>query len=417
MRILFLDQFTSWGGAQFALRDVMLEARKRGWDPHLMAPGHGPLAAFCESAGIGFRDLALSSYANGYKTPADMARFALDLARSVRQVRSAVAEWRIDVIYANGPRVLPACLGMGRPVLFHAHSYLEKTYARAIARACVSLTGAGVLAASRFAARPFAGRAITVYNGVPDCGWVPRRRPAGTAKIGIIGRIAPEKGHLDFLEAAGRLSHRDVTFHVFGAAQFSDPAYERRLREKARGARLESPRVEFHGWTSDVATALHGLDILAVPSAPFEACPRIVIEALSAGTPVAAYPSGGIPEILTDRVTGLIAADRTSGDLARSIEQFLDCPGLMEQCSHQGRRAWEMRFGLERFRKEAGDSIASFVEAPSRGAADKRNHGAEVAGATADKKDGLVCARTHSRRIHGEEPLPEDAHPASRILH
>jgi len=44
VRIVFLDQFSDFGGAQLCLRDVIEEVSSRGWQAEVMAPGAGPLA-------------------------------------------------------------------------------------------------------------------------------------------------------------------------------------------------------------------------------------------------------------------------------------------------------------------------------------------------------------------------------------
>ena len=182
-----------------------------------------------------------------------------------------------------------------------------------------------------------------------DLGYrAPRFREA-QVRVGIIGRIAPEKGHLDFIRAARilRSSGNDVRFTIHGAGLFSDPAFERRARELAAGG-----PVDFCGWSDDISKVLHDLDVLAVPSAASEATPRVIMEALSAGTPVVAYTSGGIPEIIQDGFTGVLTAAKTHVDLARSIEDLLADSGRMAALSWNGRREWERRFRLERFQQE-----------------------------------------------------------------
>ena len=384
MKILFLDQFTHWGGAQIGLRDVILEARQRGWEPFLMAPGQGPLAEFCASADIPFQALSGYSYSSGRKSLPDLVRYPFDAANAARHVRALAGRCGIDLVYVNGPRMLPAGAAAGCPMLFHAHSYLDRNYARTIAGMCLRYRPAKVIAVSHFAARAYAQRPTVVYNGVEDHGYLARPQTGRQARIGIIGRIAPEKGHLDFVRAAAKLRHKGAQFIVFGAALFSGPAYERSVREI--GGRAE---VEFRGWTSDVAAALRELDVLAAPSSPVEACPRVVLEALSAGVPVVAYPSGGIPEIITHNETGLLTRQSTADALAESIENILDDPALSERCSRQGRQEWANRFSSIRFRKEIGDLIACYgagFEAPERGAANYGPNSEQVvSGAAAEK--------------------------------
>ena len=182
-------------------------------------------------------------------------------------------------------------------------------------------------------------------NGVSDQTFAPRPLRLGSSHVGIIGRIAPEKGQLDFIEAARAISRsgRHVRVSVFGAGLFSDPQYEKQLRRAAADS-----EIEFRGWADPVSAALNEIDVLAVPSNGFEATPRVIMEAFSAGTPVVAYPSGGIRELIRDGETGVLTCSATSDSLARSLADLLNKPELMAKLSAAGRREWETRFQRDR---------------------------------------------------------------------
>jgi glycosyltransferase involved in cell wall biosynthesis len=356
MRILFLDQFSERGGAQIGLREILDETLRRGWQAMVMIPGNGPFHQDCADRGIPSRELPLSHYANGHKTLRDVIRYSFDSVRAAAALRDTVREFKPDLIYVNGPRPLPAALCRARstPVIFHAHSRLDSRCTRAIARWCVDLGRMRVIAISEFVARPFA-RSNVIYNGVRDHGFFARPLAGGPLTIGILGRISPEKGHLDFVEAARLLTagRSGIRFAIFGAALFADDAYERQVRAAAAGL-----PIDFHGWTDDVAAALHEVDVLAVPSGPAEGATRVIMEAFSAGTPVVAYASGGIPELVRHGETGLLTAARTGHSLASALQTLLSDAGLMERLPTQSRREWEQRFRLERCQREVGDFIA-----------------------------------------------------------
>jgi glycosyltransferase involved in cell wall biosynthesis len=361
VRILFLDQYSEFGGAQLCLRDILAEVQRRGWQAEVMAPGSGPLLSFARDCGFDTKPLPVARYANGRKTPPNFLRFGVDMARCIRAVQRVVCERPVDLIYVNGPRVLPAAIGDQAPVVFHAHSVLGQNYARAIAGRALRWTRATALACSQFAAAPLQAvlgedNVRVVYNGAADHGF---RRPSpgsGPLRVGILGRIAPEKGHLDFLHAARLLAEdsADIRFAVIGAALFSDPDYERAVR-----ALGEASGVEFRGWTADVAGALHGLDILAVPSASVEASTRVVMEALSAGTCVVAYPSGGIPELIRTGHSGLLTDGYTPAALASAIRTLTGNYNLRARLAENGRKEWQARFTLQRFQREVCDRLAA----------------------------------------------------------
>jgi glycosyltransferase involved in cell wall biosynthesis len=353
---LFLDQFSERGGAQIGLREILDEAVRRGWQAMAMLPGGGPLHGDCADRGIPSYELPIPFYANGRKTAWDILRYPADCLRAANAVRAAVQQFAPDLIYVNGPRPLPAAiLGAGNTsVVFHAHSSLDRRYTRAIARWCVRRGRMRVIAISEFVARPFPGAAI-VYNGVRDHGFQPRPLPSGPRTIGILGRISQEKGQLDFVETARRLwlDLPELRCAIFGAALFADAGYEQKVRATAAGL-----PIDFHGWTDKVGEALHAIDVLVVPSGPAEGATRVIMEAFSAGTPVVAYASGGIPELVRHGETGLLSGARTPESLAASIHLLLSDPDLMTRLSANGRREWEQRFRLERCQRELADLIA-----------------------------------------------------------
>jgi glycosyltransferase involved in cell wall biosynthesis len=56
-----------------------------------------------------------------------------------------------------------------------------------------------------------------------------------------------------------------------------------------------------------------------------------LVEALIAGSAVVATPAGGIPEVVQDGETGLLARDGDPEDLARQIARLLDDPALRDR--------------------------------------------------------------------------------------
>jgi glycosyltransferase involved in cell wall biosynthesis len=222
---------------------------------------------------------------------------------------------------------------------------------RKIAELSVRRTGATVIAVSEFVARRYP-KSRVIYNGVPDYGCSRRRFGERPPRVGIVGRIAPEKGHLDFVRVALAISRvaRDARFFVYGERLFSEARYDSDVRAAARNA-----PVEFCGWKKDVGQVMRELDILVVPSGPSEAATRVIMEAFSAGTPVVAYRCGGIPELVDNGRTGILVDWPDVGLLAGRILSLLADRALMERLSIAGRREWDRRFRIGMFRTSVCD--------------------------------------------------------------
>lgn len=364
MKILCLDQFGELGGAQRCLLDLLPAMTERGWSVHVAAPGNGELAARAAALGASVDSIRCGPYASGTKTPMDMARFAIQTPRLAGEIQVLARRYGADVIYVNGPRLLPAvalAARGGAHVLFHSHSLLEGP-ARRLAGQALRVSRAAMVASSRFVAMPllpYSGeRGIrVVYNGARRMALPARPAPPGEFRIGVIGRIAPEKGQADFLRAARilRSAAPQCRYLICGAPLFSDQAAMR------YGAALESLGeglpVEFAGWHEEVEDVFARLDLLVVPSTAVDATPRVILEAFAAGVPVVAFAAGGIPEIVEQGVTGFLVEERSPKALALAILDALESPGRRAETAARARAKVLTEFSLERYRAQMVEAI------------------------------------------------------------
>lgn len=341
--IVFLDQYGELGGAQLCLLDLLPAVAERGWRAVVAAPAEGPLLDRCRAAGAAVEEIRLRT------NPAP--RFALDSAAAARCIARLLTSIRADLLYINGPRAVPAgvwAAGGRCRVVFHCHSVFPR--ATPIVGRLLRRARAVVIASSAFVLRPltrYVGGHV-VYNGVTDL--ARPRQPAAAPRIGVIGRISPEKGQLEFVEAARRLAPKlpAARFTICGAPQFSDPAYQQLVRRRAAGL-----PIDFLDWQEDVARVLAALDVLVVPSTGPESTTRVIPEAFSAGVAVVAARTGGIPEVVDDGVTGVLVGNGSPEQLAAAIHRLAAAPADRTRgMVAAGRAQYERRFTVERYRRE-----------------------------------------------------------------
>ena len=148
--------------------------------------------------------------------------------------------------------------------------------------------------------------------------------------VGIAARLEEVKGVDLFLDAARRLlaERDDVRFAVFGTG-----SQEEKLRALAAGL---GGRVRFMGFCDEIEQALGLLDV-AVVSSRGEAFCLSAAEALSMGTPVAAFDVDGVGEVVRNGETGLLAPAGNTAALAAQIGRLLDDPALRVRLGEQGR--------------------------------------------------------------------------------
>jgi len=392
MNVLIVDQFGEIAGAQRCLLDLLA-----GWPVNagrvvLAAPARGRLLATAASMGIDTFGLSCGEYTSGRKSIWDVLRFCLDQPLQRRILRGIIERNSIDTVYVNGPRVLAAAAAAAKGrcrVVFHAHNFLTRRYELALVRDAVSGSHASVIACCDNVAGPLRRtvrcRVHVIVNGVPEVRWRPRSTVRGSApwRLGLVGRISPEKGHIELLEAARTLAG-SVAIIIAGTSMFGTGGYEREVRRKA--GRLD---VRFAGWQNDVASVLHALDLLVVPSIAEPGLPRVVLEAFSAGVPVVAFPTGGIAEAVRHGETGFLAAEPTPAALAQTLRAVMSMPAAeLQRVTRNARAAWEAQWNVDRWRRD----VLAVLRSTNTGPLPSPREPASARGATVAPSEPPVSA-------------------------
>jgi succinoglycan biosynthesis protein ExoA len=152
------------------------------------------------------------------------------------------------------------------------------------------------------------------------------------AVIAIGGRLSPEKGVEDFLEASSmiKVAFPNARFIVFG-----DGVLRKHLEQRALELGLQD-RVIFAGFTPDLRSLLPGVDLL-VNASHSEEMPNIVLEAMAAGIPVVATAVGGVEEIAGPEQALLLVPPHSPRILANSIADLLREPVRAKEIGQKGR--------------------------------------------------------------------------------
>ncbi|MEO6715442.1 MAG: glycosyltransferase [Mycobacteriales bacterium] len=130
--------------------------------------------------------------------------------------------------------------------------------------------------------------------------------------IGFIGRTDPEKGVEDLLRA---MVDVPASLVIVGAPAYGPPGWAEALPQLAEDLGVQTT---FAGWVDQPWSSLAAMDVLAVPSWN-EPWGRVAAEALCAGVPVVATRAGGLTEIVTDGVDGLLVPPRDVGALHAAL--------------------------------------------------------------------------------------------------
>jgi len=231
----------------------------------------------------------------------------------------------------------------------------EDVVYRSVERLLLPLTGFFVFE-SQYTADAYSKRvgkkprnALVNYNGVPlpDIGRVSSEAvrlgysapPHKIPDIGVFGILRPQKGQLAALEAVAGLRRLNtaVRLHVFGAGP------DREALEVRAGTLGIADMTVFHGEVPDVLPHMWAMDLVLIPSI-FESFGYVALEAFSVGRPVAAAATGGLKEIVSDGVTGVLFNE---GEAAAAVLRILNEPGFSKRLTESAYAKFQESFSVD----------------------------------------------------------------------
>jgi D-inositol-3-phosphate glycosyltransferase len=168
--------------------------------------------------------------------------------------------------------------------------------------------------------------------------------PEGKKIVGVLGRLDPQKGQDVLLRAIPKITaeHPDVLFLIAGDETAGEPGHKKYLENLSRTLGVER-YVKFMKFTDDVPRLMAALDIFTLPSFS-ETFGLVVIEAMAMEKPVIATNAGGVPEIITNGINGLLVEPHNEQSLAVAIHRVLSNEQLRLSLAHTGRAAALKRY-------------------------------------------------------------------------
>jgi mannosyltransferase len=165
----------------------------------------------------------------------------------------------------------------------------------------------------------------------------------GRRAVGVVGRVRPEKGQGDFVEALAPLLARfeDWTPVLVGLAKGRDAAWVEALKAKSGG------KLVLVGEQADVAAWYRGLEVL-VQSSHREAFSMVVLEAMASGCCVVASRLPYMHRVLEDGRTGLFFEPGDVVGLRAQLERALSDEALRKRLGEAAAEEARRRFGVAR---------------------------------------------------------------------
>ncbi|MDR3647635.1 MAG: glycosyltransferase [Acidimicrobiales bacterium] len=337
-RVLLLIKGLGLGGAERLLVDVVAARDRERFDYEVayVLAAQDALVPAMEATGVPVHDL-------GGSASADL-RWTAALRRLLVRGRFDVLHSHLPYTAALGRLVALTLPRRSRPVLVYTeHSLWNKAavVTKAFNRATVGVDQALVVVS--VAARDalpvtLRSRARVVVHGVDRTRFTPllKQRTAlrrvvrdelGVADDEVlaltVANLRSEKGYDVLLEAA-RLTvaaGAPVRFFSVGRGPLLADL------ERAADAGGLAGHLRFLGARTDTPRLMAGADLFVLPSHQ-EGLPVALMEAMSAGLPVVATTVGGVPDVITDGVEGLLVPPGRAELLAEAVQRLARDPAL-----------------------------------------------------------------------------------------
>lgn len=153
----------------------------------------------------------------------------------------------------------------------------------------------------------------------------------------VIGTVAALTGHKDYptlIKAAEIVlkNKADVKFVAIGDGKLKD-----KLTELVKSRGLQDKFI-LMGYKSNVYDYLKRFNIFVLAS-KLEGLGTSVLDALSCGKAIVATNAGGIPEMIVDRVNGLLVPKQNPSELAKAIIELIDDEKLRAKLAQEAKES------------------------------------------------------------------------------
>lgn len=336
------------GGAEMVVLRLAQELRDRGHTVHPVVPqGHdGWLLDRFRESGFEWQTYDLRS-------PIDFGLPAR-LAGTLAELGVQVAHSHEFVMAVYGAAAAKR-LGIPHVVTMHGNQEMTRRFRRRVALRWSLRNSSATVAVSddtrRHLVEALGVRRESigvVHNGLPVRAG---DRAAARAELGVaphellllsVGSLIPRKGHAVLIEALSDPALAGQRWKLAIAGQGEErPRLEALIRERG----LEG-RASLLGPRNDIPDLQAAADVFVMPSL-WEGLPLAVLEAMFASNAIVATGISGIPEVIVDGETGLLAEPGDVASLRRALSRVMSDAALRERLGSAAARLASTRHTMK----------------------------------------------------------------------
>ncbi|HKW13240.1 MAG TPA: glycosyltransferase [Candidatus Krumholzibacteria bacterium] len=334
LRVLMVDSERTWRGGQGQVFLLMRGLAEAGQRVTLAAPAQGALFE---------RSHTLDIERVPWRGTSSLS--------SILELRGIVARGRFDIVHSHASRahgaVAVARIGVGGAPAHVVSRRVDFEVARgpwgrwkyhhgadayiAISNGVRDVLVAGGVQPDAITVAP-SGIDLEKFARVRDPGYLRDEfsLEPGVPVIVNVAALAPHKAQSVLLDALSRLrTGRRFRCFIVGEGGL-------RAQLEAQAGSLSLAGLTFTGFRNDALEFIRLADVF-VMSSRLEGLGTSIMDAQALEAPVVATRTGGIPEIVEDGVTGLLAAPDDAVSLTAALERMLDDAALREHCRHNAK--------------------------------------------------------------------------------
>jgi len=163
--------------------------------------------------------------------------------------------------------------------------------------------------------------------------------------LAVFGRIEEGKGQHIVIDAVKKLLSEsyDISLTMIGYTMDND--YKKALEDTVTNNKLAG-HIQFKGFVENAASTMCCFDVVVL-STHCETFGLVLVEAMRAGVAVIGTNDGGVPEIIEDRLSGLLAEPRDVESMSAAIDCYYKDEEFRNNLASAGKNRADRLFATE----------------------------------------------------------------------
>lgn len=245
------------------------------------------------------------------------------------------------------------------------HTTEKRSRAELVTEKMISCFTAKTIAVSKYVKSSFADKANinpskidVIYNNIDldnfvvnNAALIKKKQALGitddSVVIGTVANLSSIKGHRYLIRAIPLVlkEYSSVKFIFVGRGHLRDI-----LEKQAKGTGVFNS-ILFLGVRNDISELTSLFDLVVLPSLS-EGLGVVLLEAMAMKKAIVATQAGGIPEVVSNGITGILVPPADSGSLAQAIIKLLKNKELRDKMGQKGYERVKESFNYPRMIKE-----------------------------------------------------------------